>query len=182
MAEIKSVKEIYKDEITKKLMEKFAYKSTMQIPKIQKVVVNRGVGEAVSNSKLLDSFVQELTDITGQKALVTMAKKSIAGFKLREKMPIGCKVTLRNDKMWTFLNKLINIALPRVRDFKGISVRAFDGRGNYTLGIKEQNIFPEIDYEKVIKPGGMDITIVTSASTDEEARYLLELLGFPFRK
>jgi len=182
MAEITSIKDIYKTEAIDKLKEKFGYKNIMQVPKIQKVVINRGVGEAVANSKLLDSFAEELTAISGQKATITRAKKSIAGFKLREKMPIGCKVTLRNDQMWTFLNKLINIALPRVRDFKGVSFKSFDGRGNYTLGIKEQIIFPEIDYEKVVKTAGMDVTFVTSAKTDEEARYLLEVLGLPFRK
>ena len=153
----------------------------MQVPKVEKVVINMGVGEAVQNPKVLDGAVEDLTLISGQKPVVTRAKKSIAGFKLREGMPIGCKVTLRGDRMYDFLDKLINIALPRVRDFRGVSPKSFDGRGNYTLGLKEQLIFPEIDYDKVDKVRGMDVVIVTTAETDEEARELLQALGMPFR-
>jgi large subunit ribosomal protein L5 len=163
-------------------MQKFNYTSVMQVPKVEKVVINMGVGDAVSNSKLIDSAVQDLQAIAGQKPVVTRAKKSIAGFKVRQGMPIGVKVTLRGDRMYHFLDKLFNIALPRVRDFRGVSGKAFDGRGNYTLGIKEQLIFPEIDYDKVDKVRGMDIVIVTTAKTDEESRELLEQLGMPFAK
>jgi large subunit ribosomal protein L5 len=163
-------------------MKKFNYKSVMQVPKIEKVVVNMGVGDAVQNAKALDNAVEELSLITGQKPLVTRAKKSIAGFRLREGMPIGAKVTLRGERMYEFLDKLISVSLPRVRDFRGVSKKAFDGRGNYTLGIKEQLIFPEIDYDKVSKVRGMDIVIVTTANTDEEARELLTEFGMPFQK
>lgn len=170
------------NEITPALMQKFNYTSVMQVPKIEKVVINMGVGEAVSNSKILDVAVEELRIISGQKPVVTRAKKSIAGFKLREDMPIGVKVTLRGERMYHFLDKLFNISLPRVRDFRGVSNKAFDGRGNYTLGLKEQLIFPEIEYDKVDKARGMDIVIVTTAKTDEESRELLTQMGMPFTK
>ena len=175
------LKERYENEISKSLMTKFNYNSVMQVPAMEKIVINIGVGDAVSNSKLLDEAVEELTIITGQKPVVTTAKKSIAGFKLREGMPIGCKVTLRGERMYEFLDKLVNISLPRVRDFRGINPNGFDGRGNYSVGIKEQLIFPEIDYDKIDKIRGMDINIVTTAQTDEEARELLKLMGAPFR-
>lgn len=174
--------ERYQNDVVKSLVEKFNYSSSMQAPKVEKIVLNIGVGDAVSNSKLLDEAVNELTLITGQKPVITRAKKSIAGFKLREGAPIGCKVTLRGERMYEFLDKLVNISLPRVRDFRGVSNNSFDGRGNYTLGIKEQLIFPEINYDKVLKVRGMDIVIVTTANTDEESRELLKLLGMPFRK
>ena len=164
------------------MMEKFNYKSVMQVPKIEKIVINMGVGDAVQNAKLLDNAVEELTLIAGQKPVITRAKKSIAGFRLREGMPIGAKVTLRGERMYEFLQKLIRVALPRVRDFRGISNKAFDGRGNYTLGVKEQLIFPEINYDKVNKVRGMDIVVVTTSETDEEARELLTQLGMPFKK
>ncbi|MDR3215435.1 MAG: 50S ribosomal protein L5 [Bacilli bacterium] len=176
------LKEKYETQVKKDLATKFNYKSVMEVPKIEKIVVNIGVGDAVSNAKLLEESVVELETITGQKPIVTKAKKSIAGFKLREQMPIGTKVTLRGEKMYDFLDKLVSISLPRVRDFRGVSTDSFDGRGNYTLGIKEQLIFPEINYDKVNKTRGMDISIVTSANTDEEARELLSLLGMPFKK
>ncbi|MFC4075402.1 50S ribosomal protein L5 [Salinithrix halophila] len=176
------LKERYNEEISPALMKKFEYKSSMQVPKIEKVVINMGLGEAVQNPKVLDSAVEDLTTIAGQKPVITRAKKSIAGFKLREGMPIGVKVTLRGTHMYDFLDKLVNVALPRVRDFRGISPKAFDGRGNYTLGLKEQLVFPEIEYDKVDKVRGMDIIIVTTAETDEEARELLTQLGMPFRK
>ena len=163
-------------------MKKFEYKSVMQVPKIEKIVVNMGVGDAVQNSKALDSAVEELALLSGQKPLITRAKKSIAGFRLREGMPIGAKVTLRGERMYEFLQKLIAVSLPRVRDFRGVSKKAFDGRGNYTLGVKEQLIFPEINYDKVSKVRGMDIVIVTTSNTDEEARELLTQLGMPFQK
>ncbi|ERJ12376.1 50S ribosomal protein L5 [Haloplasma contractile] len=172
----------YKEEVIPALMDKFNYDSIMETPKIEKIVVNMGVGDAIANSKLLDDAVNEMTLLTGQKPVVTKAKKSIAGFKLREGMPIGCKVTLRGERMFDFLDKLVTIALPRVRDFMGVSKSAFDGRGNYTLGVKEQLIFPEIDYDKVNKVRGMDIVIVTTANTDEEGRELLSQLGMPFKK
>ena len=174
--------ERYQNEVVKSLMEKFNYSSKMQAPKIEKIVLNIGVGDAVSNSKLLDEAVNELTLISGQKPVITRAKKSIAGFKLREGAPIGCKVTLRGERMYEFLDKLINISLPRVRDFRGVSNNSFDGRGNYTLGIKEQLIFPEIDFDKVNKLRGMDIVFVTTAKTDEEGHELLAQLGMPFKK
>lgn len=174
--------EKYQKEITPALVSKFNYKSVMEVPKIEKIVINMGVGEAVSNSKALDTAVEELTLISGQKPLVTRAKKSIAQFRLREGMPIGAKVTLRGERMYEFFEKLVAVTLPRVRDFRGISKKAFDGRGNYTLGVKEQLIFPEIDYDKVNKVRGMDIVIVTTANTDEEAREMLTLFGMPFQK
>lgn len=176
------MKDRFLNEITPALMQKFNYTSVMQVPKIEKVVINMGVGEAVSNSKILDVAVEELRIISGQKPVVTRAKKSIAGFKLRENMPIGVKVTLRGERMYHFLDKLFNISLPRVRDFRGVSNKAFDGRGNYTLGLKEQLIFPEIEYDKVDKVRGMDIVIVTTAKTDEESRELLTQMGMPFTK
>jgi len=176
------LKQIYREKVVPSMMEKFEYKSVMQVPKVEKIIINMGVGDAVQNSKLLDSAVEELTLVAGQKPVVTRAKKSIAGFRLREGMPIGAKVTLRGERMYDFLQKLIRVALPRVRDFRGISSKAFDGRGNYTLGIKEQLIFPEIDYDKVSKVRGMDIAIVTTSNTDEEAHELLLQLGMPFQK
>jgi large subunit ribosomal protein L5 len=176
------LKEKYQKEITPALMSKFSYKSVMQAPKLDKIVINMGVGDAVSNSKALDVAVEELAQITGQKPVVTKAKKSIAGFRLREGMPIGAKVTLRGERMYQFLDKLVSVSLPRVRDFRGVSKKSFDGRGNYTLGVKEQLIFPEIDYDKVNKVRGMDIVIVTTANTDEEARELLTQFGMPFQK
>lgn len=176
------LQERYENEVVKSLMEKFNYSSKMQAPKIEKIVLNIGVGDAVSNSKLLDDAVNELTLITGQKPVVTRAKKSIAGFKLREGQAIGCKVTLRGERMYEFLDKLVNVSLPRVRDFRGVSNNSFDGRGNYTLGVKEQLIFPEIDFDDVNKVRGMDIVIVTTANTDEESRELLTQLGMPFAK
>lgn len=176
------LKEKYQNEIVPSLIEKFNYSSVMAVPKIEKIVINMGVGDAVSNAKALDKAVEELTTITGQKPLITKAKKSIAGFKLREGMPIGAKVTLRGERMYAFLDKLIAVSLPRVRDFRGVSKKAFDGRGNYTLGVKEQLIFPEIDYDKVDKVRGMDIVVVTTATSDEEARELLLQMGMPFQK
>ena len=170
----------YTEEVAPALFKKFEYKSTMQIPKIDKVVVNVGCSEARDNSKVLDAVVKDLTAITGQKAIVTIAKKSVANFKLREGMPIGAKVTLRGEKMWEFLDRLFNVALPRVRDFRGINPNSFDGRGNYAFGLKEQLIFPEIEYDKVDKIRGMDIAICTTATTDEEAKELLTQLGAPF--
>ena len=174
------LKEQYKADIAPALFKKFGYKSTMQVPRIEKVVVNVGCGEARDNAKVLDAVVRDLSTITGQKAVITKAKKSVANFKIREGMPIGAKVTLRGDKMWEFLDRLFNVALPRVRDFRGISANAFDGRGNYALGVKEQLIFPEIEYDKVEKLRGMNIAITTTAKTDEEARELLRLMGAPF--
>jgi len=172
----------FENEIKKSMMDKFNYKSVMQVPKVDKIVVNMGLGEAVSNSKIIDEASAELALITGQKPIVTRAKKSIAGFRLREGMPVGCKVTLRGARMYDFLDKLVNVALPRVRDFRGVSANAFDGRGNYTLGVKEQLIFPEIEYDKISKVRGMDIIVVTTADTDEESRELLTELGMPFQK
>ncbi|QTM97892.1 MULTISPECIES: 50S ribosomal protein L5 [Sediminibacillus] len=176
------LKKRYQEEIVPSLAEKFNYDSVMQVPKIEKIVINMGVGDAVQNTKALDNAVEELSLISGQQPVVTKAKKSIAGFRLREGMPIGAKVTLRGERMYEFLQKLIGVSLPRVRDFRGISKKAFDGRGNYTLGIKEQLIFPEINYDKVNKVRGMDVVIVTTSSTDEEARELLAQLGMPFQK
>ena len=170
----------YTEEVAPALFKKFGYKSTMQIPKIDKVVVNVGCGEARENAKILEAVCSDLSTITGQKAIITIAKKSVANFKLREGMPVGAKVTLRGDKMWEFLDRLFNVALPRVRDFRGISADAFDGRGNYSLGIREQIIFPEIEYDKIEKLRGMNIAICTTANTDEEARELLKLMGAPF--
>ena len=177
-----ALKQKYVDEIVPSMTEKFKYKSVMQVPTIDKIVINMGVGDAVQNSKALDSAVEELTLISGQKPVITRAKKSIAGFRLREGMPIGAKVTLRGERMYEFLQKLISVSLPRVRDFRGVSNKAFDGRGNYTLGVKEQLIFPEIDYDKVNKVRGLDVVIVTTSNTDEEARELLAQLGMPFQK
>ncbi|MEQ6376629.1 50S ribosomal protein L5 [Bacillaceae bacterium S4-13-56] len=176
------LKRQYQEEIVPSMMSKFNYSSVMEVPKIEKIVINMGVGDAVQNSKALDSAVEELALISGQKPVVTKAKKSIATFRLREGMPIGAKVTLRGDRMYDFFHKLVSVSLPRVRDFRGISKKAFDGRGNYTLGVKEQLIFPEIDYDKVSKIRGMDIVIVTTANTDEEARELLAQFGMPFQK
>ena len=177
-----SMRAKYEQEVKKALMEKYGYKSPMQIPKLDKIVINIGVGEAKDNAKALESAVADLAAITGQQPVVTKAKKSVANFKIREGMNLGCKVTLRSDKMYEFLDRLFNIALPRVRDFRGINPNAFDGRGNYALGIKEQLIFPEIDYDKIDKVRGMDIIFVTTANTDEEARELLSLMGAPFTK
>ena len=175
-----NLKEKYVKEVAPALMQKFGYKSVMQIPKIDKIVVNCGCGEARDNAKVLESVVNDLGAITGQKPIITKAKKSVANFKLREGMPIGAKVTLRQDKMWEFLDRFFNVALPRVRDFRGINPNAFDGRGNYAIGLKEQLIFPEIDYDKIDKIRGLDIVICTTAKTDEEAKELLEMLGAPF--
>lgn len=177
-----NMKTKYQEEVAPALMQKFGYKSVMQLPKIDKIIVNVGCGEARDNTKVLEAVVRDLGIITGQKAVITKAKKSVANFKLREGMPIGAKVTLRSDKMWEFLDRLFNVALPRVRDFRGINSNAFDGRGNYALGIKEQLIFPEIEYDKIDKIRGMDIVICTTANTDEEARELLSLVGAPFAK
>lgn len=176
------LEEHYKREVVPALMNKFKYSSIMEVPKIQKIVVNMGVGDAKENPKFLDSAVEELTIITGQKPIITKARKAIAGFKIRAGMPIGAKVTLRGERMYHFFDRLLNIALPRVRDFRGVSPKAFDGRGNYTLGVKEQLIFPEINYDKVDKVRGMDIVFVTTAKTDEEGRELLKGFGVPFRK
>ena len=176
------LKEQYVNEIAPAMMKKFGYKNVMQIPKLEKIVVNMGVGEAKENAKLLESAAKDLEIITGQKPVVTKAKKSIANFKIREGMNIGCKVTLRGEKMYEFADRLINLALPRVRDFRGVNPNAFDGRGNYALGIKEQLIFPEIEYDKIDKVRGMDVIFVTTAETDEEARELLTMFNMPFRK
>ena len=176
------LRELYDNEITKKMTEKFGYKNPMMVPKIDKIVINMGVGEAKENSKLLDTAVKEMETIAGQKAVLTRAKNSIANFKLREGQAIGCKVTLRGEKMYEFLDRFFNVALPRVRDFRGVSNNSFDGRGNYTLGVKEQLIFPEIDFDKVNKLRGMDIVFVTTAKTDEEGHELLAQLGMPFHK
>ena len=174
------LKELYKSEVAPALMKKFEYKSVMQIPKLDKIVLNVGCGEARENAKVVDSIINDLTQISGQKPVVCKAKKSVANFKLREGMPIGVKVTLRGDRMYEFLDRFFNLALPRVRDFRGINPNSFDGRGNYAMGIKEQLIFPEIDYDKIDKVRGMDIIMVTTANTDEEARELLKLMGAPF--
>ena len=176
------LKDLYSNEIKDAMVKKFGYKNVMQIQKLDKIVINMGVGEAKENAKVLDTAIKDLETITGQKAVVTRAKKSVANFKLREGMPIGCKVTLRGEKMYEFTDRLVNLALPRVRDFRGVNPDAFDGRGNYALGIKEQLIFPEIEYDKVDKVRGMDIIFVTTAETDEEARELLTLFGMPFKK
>ncbi len=176
------LKERYRDEVVPLLMKEFSYKNVMQVPRVKKVVINVGLGEAIQNIKLLDAAQKELSMITGQKAVPTKAKKSIAGFKLRKGMPIGCKVTLRGDRMYEFLDRFISVALPRIRDFKGVSGKSFDGKGNYSIGVKEQFIFPEIDYDKVEMVHGMDITICTSAKTDAEAKALLAHMGMPFRK
>lgn len=175
------LKERYRSEIAPALRKEFGYNNVMRIPRVEKVVINIGMGEAIADVKRIDNAVRDLTDITGQKPVVTRAKRSVASFKLREGMPIGVMVTLRDVRMWDFLDKLVNVALPRLRDFQGISPDAFDGRGNYTLGIREQLVFPEVDYDKIDKVRGMEITIVTTARTDEEGRRLLRLLGMPFR-
>ena len=176
------LREIYDNEIVAKMIEKFGYKNPMQVPKLDKIVINMGVGEAKENAKVLEAAVRDMEIIAGQKAIVTKSKKSVANFKIREDMPIGCKVTLRGAKMYEFADRLINLALPRVRDFRGVNPNSFDGRGNYAMGIKDQLIFPEIEYDKVDKVRGMDIIFVTTAQTDEEARYLLTLFNMPFAK
>ena len=176
------LKEMYKNEIVDAMVKKFGYKNVMEVPKLDKIVVNMGIGEAKENAKVLESAVSDMETITGQKAIITKAKHSIANFKIREGQSIGCKTTLRGDKMYEFLDRLVNLALPRVRDFRGVSANSFDGRGNYALGIKEQIIFPEIEYDKVDKVRGMDIIFVTTAKTDEEARELLRLFNMPFAK
>ncbi len=176
------LKEMYKSEIVDAMVKKFGYKNTMEVPKLEKIVINMGVGEAKENAKVLESAVSDMETITGQKAVITKAKHSIANFKIREGQSIGCKTTLRGDKMYEFLDRLVNLALPRVRDFRGVSANSFDGRGNYALGIKEQIIFPEIEYDKVDKVRGMDVIVVTTAKTDEEARELLRLFNMPFAK
>jgi large subunit ribosomal protein L5 len=177
-----ALKDFYYNDCVPALKEEFGYTNIMQVPKLEKIVLNMGLGEAVQNPKIVEGAAQELTLIAGQKAVVTNAKKSIAGFKLREGMPIGCRVTLRGEKMYDFFSKLVNVALPRVRDFRGVSPKAFDGRGNYSLGVKEQIIFPEIDYDKIDKIKGLNISIVTSAGTNQEGLSLLRLMGMPFRK
>jgi len=176
------LKDLYNDEIIEALTKKFGYKNVMEVPKLDKIVINMGVGEAKENAKLLESAVKDMETITGQKAVLTKAKNSVANFKIREGMAIGCKTTLRGEKMYEFLDRLVNLALPRVRDFRGVNPNAFDGRGNYALGIKEQIIFPEIEYDKIDKTRGMDIIFVTTAKTDEEARELLRLFNMPFAK
>ena len=176
------LKDLYKNEIVDAMVKKFGYKNVMEVPKLDKIVINMGVGEAKENSKILEVAVKELETIAGQKVVTTKAKNSVANFKIREGMPIGCKTTLRGEKMYEFLDRLVNLALPRVRDFRGVSADSFDGRGNYALGIKEQIIFPEIEYDKIDKVRGMDVIIVTTAKTDEEARELLRLFNMPFKK
>ena len=176
------LKDMYKNEIVDAMIKKFGYKNIMEVPKLDKIVINMGVGEAKDNAKVLESAVKDMETITGQKAVLTRAKNSVANFKIREGMPIGCKTTLRGEKMYEFLDRLVNLSLPRVRDFRGVNPNAFDGRGNYALGIKEQIIFPEIEYDKVDKVRGMDIIFVTTAKTDEEARELLTLFNMPFAK
>jgi large subunit ribosomal protein L5 len=175
------LREVYQEKVVPALMKRFNYKNRMEVPKLEKIVINMGLGEAIQNIKILDSAAQELSQITGQKPVITKAKKSIAQFKLRTGMPIGCMVTLRKERMYEFFNRLVNVTLPRVRDFKGISGKSFDGRGNYALGIREQLIFPEIHYDKIDKVKGMNIVIVTTAKSDEEGKELLKLLGMPFR-
>ena len=175
-------KDLYKDQIVDNMIKKFGYKNVMQVPKLDKIVLNMGVGEAKDNAKVLESAVKDMETISGQKAIITKAKNAIANFKIREGMPIGCKVTLRGERMYEFLDRLVNLSLPRVRDFRGVNPNAFDGRGNYALGIKEQLIFPEIEYDKVDKVRGLDIIFVTTANTDEEARELLTQFGMPFEK
>jgi large subunit ribosomal protein L5 len=185
MVETKSrerLQQKYLDEVCPQLRGEFEYKNTMQIPRVQKIVVNIGMGEAISNGKAMESATKDLASVTGQKPVITKAKKSIAAFKLRAGMPIGCMVTLRGERMWSFLDKLVSVALPRVRDFQGVSTKSFDGRGNYSLGLREQLVFPEIEYDKIDKLRGLEMTIVTTARTDEESRRLLALLGMPFRK
>ncbi len=183
MAENKpNVRRLYEEKAVPELMKKFGYKNIMQVPRFEKIVVNMGVGEAQQDAKILEAAVKDMTAITGQAPVVSRARKSIAGFKLREGVPVGCFVTLRGERMWEFFDRLINVAVPRIRDFRGLSQKSFDGRGNYSFGVKEQIIFPEIDYDKILKVLGMDITIVTSAGTDEEARELIMLLGMPLRQ
>lgn len=172
----------YKETVVKELTEKFEYKSIMQVPRIEKITLNMGVGEAINDKKLLENAASDMTTITGQKPLITKARRSVAGFKIREGYPIGCKVTLRGARMWDFLERLISIALPRVRDFRGLNAKSFDGRGNYSMGVREQIIFPEIDYDKIDRIRGLDITITTSAATDDEGQALLSAFNFPFRK
>ena len=174
--------EVYKDKVVGELQEKFGFSSVMQVPQIEKITLNMGVGEALADKKILENAVRDLESISGQKALITKARKSVAGFKIREGYPIGCKVTLRGERMWDFFERLVSIAMPRIRDFRGVSAKSFDGRGNYSMGVREQIIFPEIDYDKVDRVRGMDITITTSAKTDEEGRALLEAFNFPFKK
>ncbi len=177
-----NVRRLYEEKAIPEMMKKFGYKNVMQVPRFEKIVVNMGVGEAQTDAKILDAAVKDMTTITGQAPVVSRARKSIAGFKLREGVPVGCFVTLRGERMWEFFDRLINVAVPRIRDFRGLSQKSFDGRGNYSFGVKEQIIFPEIDYDKILKVLGMDITIVTSAGTDEEARELITLLGMPLRQ
>lgn len=172
----------YKETVVKELMSQFGYKSIMQVPRIEKITLNMGVGEAVADKKIMDHAVRDMTAIAGQKPVVTVARKSVAGFKIREGYPIGCKVTLRGERMWEFLERLVDIAIPRIRDFRGLSAKAFDGRGNYAMGVREQIIFPEIDYDKIDKIRGMDIVITTTAKNDEEGRALLDAFNFPFKK
>ena len=174
--------EVYKDKVVAELQEKFGFSSVMQVPQIEKITLNMGVGEALADKKILENAVNDLEAISGQKALITKARKSVAGFKIREGYPIGCKVTLRGERMWDFFERLVSIAIPRIRDFRGVSAKSFDGRGNYSMGVREQIIFPEIDYDKVDRVRGMDITITTSAKTDDEGRALLEAFNFPFKK
>jgi len=174
--------EVYKDKVVAELQEKFCFSSVMQVPQIEKITLNMGVGEALADKKILDNAVADLEAISGQKPLITKARKSVAGFKVREGYPIGCKVTLRGERMWDFFERLVSIAIPRIRDFRGVSAKSFDGRGNYSMGVREQIIFPEIDYDKVDRVRGMDITITTSAKSDEEGRALLEAFNFPFKK
>jgi large subunit ribosomal protein L5 len=183
MAENKpNVRRLYEEKAVPEMMKKFGYKNIMQVPRFEKIVINMGVGEAQNDAKLLESAVKDMTAITGQAPVVSTARKSIAGFKLREGVPVGCFVTLRGERMWEFFDRLVNVAVPRIRDFRGLSQKSFDGRGNYSFGVREQIIFPEIDYDKILKILGMDITIVTSAGSDEEARELITLLGMPLRK
>ena len=177
-----NVRLLYEEKVVPELIKKFGYKNIMQVPRFEKIVVNMGVGEANQDAKILEAAVKDMTAITGQAPIVSKARKSIAGFKLREGVPVGCFVTLRGERMWEFFDGLVNVAVPRIRDFRGLSPKSFDGRGNYSLGVKEQIIFPEVDYDKILKIMGMDITIVTTAGTDEEARELITLLGMPLRK
>lgn len=176
------MKEVYKSEVVPALQKEFKYKSSMQVPRIEKITLNMGVGEAIADKKLLDNAVSDMETLAGQKPVITKARKSVAGFKVREDYPIGCKVTLRGERMWEFFERLVGIAIPRIRDFRGLNAKSFDGRGNYSMGVKEQIIFPEIDYDKVDKIRGMDITITTSAQTDDEGRALLRAFNFPFKK
>ncbi len=177
-----NVRLLYEEKVVPELMKKFGYKNIMQVPRFEKIVVNMGVGEANQDAKILEAAVKDMTAITGQAPVVSKARKSIAGFKLREGVPVGCFVTLRGERMWEFFDRLVNVAIPRIRDFRGLSQKSFDGRGNYSLGVREQTIFPEVDYDKILKIMGMDITVVTTAGTDEEARELITLLGMPLRK